>query len=53
MKEGKHVILCVDDEPEILKFLEAVLAPKCMVNQRERTFGEGFDIRGEGYDLCR
>ena len=42
MKNGKHVILCVDDDSDILESLKAVLEANNYVVVASRTAEEGF-----------
>jgi DNA-binding response OmpR family regulator len=41
MQDGKHVILCVDDDPDVLEYLKAVLESEGYVFESAETAEEG------------
>jgi len=44
MRDGKHVILCIDDDPDICEFLKVVLEGGGYVASTAATAEEGFKI---------
>lgn len=44
MKDGKHVILCVDDDPDVLSFLEIVLEAEGYEFAGAASAEEGLEI---------
>ena len=53
MQDGKHVILCVDDDPDILSMITFVLETMGMNNYREAGDGKEalYALREEPFDL--
>lgn len=47
MKEGKHVILCVDDDPDILSYLEIVLGAEGYVFVAASSAEEALELYKE------
>ena len=47
MQDGKHVILCVDDDPDILLFLRTVLEASDYVVVEAATAEEGLRVYQE------
>ncbi len=41
MQDGKHVILCVDDDPDVLEYLKAVLESEGYVFESAESAEEG------------
>ena len=47
MQDGKYVILCVDDDPDVLSFLEVVLVAEGYVFAGAASAEEGLDLYKE------
>jgi len=47
MQDGKHVILCIDDDPDILSFLEIVLEAEGYIYAGAESAEEGLRVYKE------